>query len=217
MHGESLRLCEFLYQSVSASNFKPMFLELSFGYDQKYEINVLDQTFEIVGKVDRVDVCDNMFTVIDYKSGTTPKANFGEVYYGEKIQLPVYLNVLEKVLKKRGCGIYYLPIRNNFEKDEAAKYQLVGKSLKDGIFDNKFENPVGLTEKSVFQNIKTYSLDISKVFLGEILQGNITPSPLSGTCEKCPYFALCGKNSQLYKRNKQRLSAKNFSDEEDKE
>ena len=90
--GSLLRLIDF----AKHSQFEPKAFEQNFGLKSKMPPLLLDDDnghkIEITGQIDRIDISDNYYLVIDYKSGNA-FINLLEVYYGLKLQLLTYLLV----------------------------------------------------------------------------------------------------------------------------
>lgn len=86
------RLIEF----AKHSEFKPRALEQSFGLNSSMPPLIFDDDnghkIEITGQIDRIDITDNYYLVIDYKSGNA-FINLLQVYYGLKLQLLTYFLV----------------------------------------------------------------------------------------------------------------------------
>lgn len=89
-----MRLVEF----AKHSEFKPRALEQNFGLNSSMPPLLFNEDngykIEITGQIDRIDITDNYFLVIDYKSGNA-FINLLEVYYGLKLQLLTYLLVAQ--------------------------------------------------------------------------------------------------------------------------
>lgn len=101
---------------------RPSYFELRFGpvlgslqhADPLFrdEAPVVAGNVKLRGKVDRVDLGENLFTIVDYKSGKTI-ANRSEIELGISLQLPLYLYAVEAILANRGdhrrgvAGVYY--------------------------------------------------------------------------------------------------------------
>lgn len=89
-----MRLVEF----AKHSEFKPRALEQNFGLNSSMPPLLFEEDngykIEITGQIDRIDITDNYFLVIDYKSGNA-FINLLEVYYGLKLQLLTYLLVAQ--------------------------------------------------------------------------------------------------------------------------
>lgn len=86
------RLIEF----AKHSEFKPRALEQNFGMNSSMPPLIFDDDnghkIEITGQIDRIDITDNYYLVIDYKSGNA-FINLLQVYYGLRLQLLTYLLV----------------------------------------------------------------------------------------------------------------------------
>lgn len=175
----------------------------------------------IKGKVDRVDVRNDMFRIVDYKSGKAD-ANLKELYYGNKLQLFLYSCAMERVLKKRAVGSFYLPLHNAYTKELGNTYSLKGFYLAEDFVVQSFDKRLCPGEKSdivnvklnkdgtisklsgfkelgnnEFNHLKNYSIKVSEQAVEEIKSGYIAPSPndVSNACEFCPYIQVCLKNS----------------------
>ncbi|MDD3397499.1 MAG: PD-(D/E)XK nuclease family protein [Clostridia bacterium] len=164
---ESLRLCEFLYYSQTVSKFRPAFSEIYFGGKRfpAYELKAGEETFYLTGIVDRVDVYDDMFIIIDYKSGSDSAGGYPEVFYGDKIQIFAYLEILEKLLNKKACGAFYFPIKNEYkeEKDKNKEYILKGKAVHNTKFLSAMDTSVN--SENPLSKIFSCKLNVSKKIL----------------------------------------------------
>jgi ATP-dependent helicase/DNAse subunit B len=79
----------------------------------RHETHISAGSVKLRGKVDRIEIGKNNFTIIDYKSGTTV-ARLKEIELGMSLQLPVYLYAVERILAETlnrnlngVAGIYY--------------------------------------------------------------------------------------------------------------
>lgn len=164
---ECLRLCEFLYYSQLVSKFKPTYFESYFGGKKfpAYEITIGKENFYLTGIVDRIDVYDDMFIIIDYKSGNVNTGGYPEVFYGDKIQIFVYLEIFEKLLNKKGYGAFYFPIKNEYkeEKDKLKEYMMKGKAVDDMQFLSAMDTSVNFENTS--SKIFACKLNTSKKLL----------------------------------------------------
>lgn len=211
---EAVRFCLAIDNQIKSSDFKPEKTEF------KFENYQLDNGLTIKGLVDRYDVCGNSFRVIDYKTGKD-KFSYASVYYGLKLQLILYLNILEDLLQKQGVGSFYMPVKNNmttFAESEFSRYKFDGvvqndksillkmdKSMlensKSQIINVAFTKQGELSKQQSnfaitlqeFKNIKTYCTKILSNALDEMLSGYIMPKP---------YKKTDGKNSCDYCKHK---------------
>ena len=245
LKNESLRLCEFLYYTQTVSKFKPTYLELRFGgaetdlISPMKDMEINEKKLKLSGIIDRVDIFDNMFIVIDYKSGAESKGSYSEVFYGEKIQIFIYLRVLEKLLNKKACGAFYFPIKNEYKREKSKDYMLKGKAIDDIRFLSAMDTSVGvdnlaskifpckLNKKSlttgekeysktytvsdkVLNSMMDYSISLFEKGISEILQGNIYPSPRQQEdCRNCKFASLCLYDKKRF-RNKSYKIEKSF-------
>ncbi|MCL2847730.1 MAG: PD-(D/E)XK nuclease family protein [Firmicutes bacterium] len=196
------------------------------------------------GKIDRVDVFLDTNTnkkyarIIDYKTGKAD-FNYDELYYGLKLQLPLY----SKVLQNAGyatAGFFYFLLSHGFGTN-ANSPRLVGVYNNNDLIVNAFD--IGLinsgyrssvikaerTQKNIIHGryakagrsgsdivqMLDYSNKVLAKALDEIALGFIAPKPIfkgeKSSCDYCAYSAMCGiANSKHYKRNQDSVTYKNF-------
>jgi ATP-dependent helicase/nuclease subunit B len=143
------RAANVLVEHAKRGQFRPVGLEVSFGPDNDLpgmKFTLADGSeMELVGRIDRVDGCekDNKYylRVIDYKSGTTG-LSLHEVFYGIKVQLIAYLDIIlnyaDQLVGKEDCqpaGVLYFYLRDPLIKtqgplDELEIDSLIIKELK---------------------------------------------------------------------------------------
>lgn len=221
---ESIRFCEFINYEQSVSKFKPRYTEKYFGGQTGFgpiTISVDDEKYFISGVVDRIDMCDDSFRIIDYKTGnTTNSKGMDYLYYGTKIQLFVYAKAIKENIDKKLFGAFYLPISNSFSKNGENNYSFSG-FFEDNIQKVLFcdsnlstENPqskilnVSLAKVSSDGEIKLkrkqnilskenlnacleYSVAIVKETIKNIKMGYIECSPMKDKCKYCEYNQIC--------------------------
>lgn len=198
LKNEAVRFCGAIQNQINKGDFKPVFTE------KKFEGYALKSGLTISGAVDRVDCYDHNMRIIDYKTGKE-KFNFAEVYYGIKLQLVVYLQVMSDVLKKNGVATFYMPVKNDFfdlGKSGLSYYKLDGVMLQDDgvirhmdttidgtapseIIDVDFLKGGGYKAQSQkkflslqeFANLKKYCFDILNGAIDEMIGGYILPKP----------------------------------------
>jgi ATP-dependent helicase/DNAse subunit B len=115
--------------------------------DTAFRICASEQTFSfdvptafgnvvITGKIDRIDIADGYFRVVDYKSSTV-KFALNDFAMGLSLQLPVYIEAARRLLADRSlkpAGGYYMRIGEQYHEsadagDKAAR--MSGISLWD--------------------------------------------------------------------------------------
>ena len=221
---EAVRVVNALNYIDENSNFVPMFFEQEFKDDNLLKL----KNISITGKVDRIDVFNDMFRIVDYKSGKAD-ASLKELYYGNKLQLFLYSCAMENVLKKRAVGAFYLPLHNAYTKELTNTYSLKGFYLAEDFVVKAFDKRLAAGVKSDIVNVtmtkndsvrksggykelelpdleklKTYAKTVSEIAVEEIKSGYIasSPSEVSKPCEYCPYVHVCLKecNNITYRK-----------------
>ncbi len=219
---ECVRLLRRLSQNDRQSLFVPTYFELNFDRNKSDFFAYPLGDYDLKGKVDRVDISDEYFRVIDFKTGDE-KPDYKDIYFGTKIQLFLYGMALQKCLKKSCAGVFYLPISQKYLKDEKNTYKLNGffitendmvhrldvtlepevknasdivnvKIKKDG---SVYKNNYALTSVEMEQ-IFAYVDALSTTAIREIQSGNIYPSPIAvqgDVCQYCDFLPICRRNS----------------------
>ena len=213
-------------------------VEFSFAGDNALKL----KNISIIGKVDRVDIFNDMFRIVDYKSGKAD-ANLKELYYGNKLQLFLYSCAMEGVLKKRSVGTFYLPLHNAYVKELSNIYSLKGFYLAEDFVVKSFDRRLVAGTKSDIVNVrltkkneiskmggnkeldvnelnrlKDYSKLVSENAVDEIKSGYIAPSPseVSKPCEYCSYVHVCLRNSNnIEYRKSNTINLDSFKEAED--
>ncbi len=222
---EAERFISYLREFDNNSKFVPTYFEQSFGNNQVFPALKLTDKTSLKGFIDRIDIYNDYFRIIDYKSGEAD-ASLGELYYGKKLQLFLYALAIANATGKTLSGTFYLPIQNSVEKadendsvyklkgfytdnlDLATAYDInlaptlsskyINMSLKkDGTYYKRGDK---MLSPSQMDKLLNYAKDISAQALEEISCGQFTASPLKissfkNVCKSCPYLALCSKAS----------------------
>lgn len=230
---ESIRLAKFLNYEQSVSEFKPLYTEKYFGKNSAFsplKISDGDKDYFVSGIVDRIDVCDDHFRIIDYKTGQTTNASgASNLFYGKKIQLFTYSMAIMQNLNKKLFGCYYLPIRNGFSSGRKSNYQLSGffsndpalicasdKNLSENgrseilnvsLNKQKKEGQIevkkqnNILSEQLLQKYVEYSLKMIKGVIKDVSCGFIEASPLGDHCKMCDYKDICRHfNNEKIKR-----------------
>lgn len=188
------------YEQLANSRFKVERAE------QRCEIE-LDDNVRIGGRIDRVDVCDDMIRIIDYKTGAV-EADATKYYMGLKLQLPLYLTAAAK--NRRAVGAYYFPASVTYRTKPDGVFRLQGfmdgseevVSASDTTIQDKQKSAYieasvsgkkseSAMENGIFADFLQYSTLIARRGVKEMLQGNIEPSPADGACKYCKMGGSC--------------------------
>lgn len=219
---EAVRMCRAINYQIQKSDFKPVLTEARFdnkGLIKSIDITVEDKVLRIVGAIDRVDMFDDYFRIIDYKTGRCD-SSLKELFFGKKLQLYVYQYVTAKSTNLKPAGVYYFPVKNAFTEEDkgyfayrlkgytnytekvldASDNQLKDKNASDIICvtkkkDGGFSAYSEVMAEEDILALAEYAMKSLTLATSEILQGNIKPSPLGPSereaCKYCEYKAIC--------------------------
>ncbi len=189
------------YEQLANSKFKIESAEV------KCEIPLVSGV-KLYGRVDRVDSCDDMVRVIDYKTGTM-EASATKYYMGLKLQLPLYLSAVSE--GRRAAGAYYFPASVEYKDKADGVFRLQG--FMDGSDEVVSVSDITLKPKEksayfdaylgggrgdkampteVFGNFLAYSALVAAGGTAEMLEGNVSPSPSEDACKYCKSGGSCG-------------------------
>ena len=218
-------LCDILSE-LSKSNFKPLYVEyklsnITLGIENKVDIS---------GKIDRIDVCNNYFRIIDYKTGSTGTI-LKELYHGLKLQLFLYQKIAKKMLNMESAGVFYFNAKYDYSKADEDKTMLKGiaKNTPDvlenmdkdlsvkgqssilSLYIDKYGNYKGsVVAKEDLDVYENYALKVSNEAVEEIAGGYIQPKPIEEACRYCKYRSIC-----LYENiegQRKTIKVENFKD-----
>lgn len=231
---ESMTLSSDMLALTKHSEFKPYLLETKIGENgiNPMTIEVGGHTIDFKGVIDRIDTCDDKFLIIDYKTGNK-ELKFKEIYYGQMIQLYIYMEAVKASLGKRPAGVAYFPILSGFSKDDEQRYKYEGNFVNEGsvlsAIDDRAEtsfaesifpttesnNPRqdSLLDSDMLDLIGKYALAVAKKGAEAIEKGFIKPLPMKNKCSYCDFKDSCAYCS-LSERKMQRVSQASFKKEE---
>ena len=205
----------------------PRYFEVNFGQSGEPADSELGCTKAIhigevpmKGKIDRIDIGNGTFNIIDYKTGSST-VRMPEILSGRSLQLPVYLQITKKLLEMRGetglqsaAGLYH-KIRldqctvelgigtksengsayNTYNGSEWKSANKSGQLLDDEVFDARLARVSGYVQQYVDSiSNGTFPL-ITRVetFVDSEEAGDtpITPSNKTAPCNYCSYKRVC--------------------------
>lgn len=218
---ECEKYCKKTFLSLKNSAFNQTQTEVGFSDSEKATypaIKLLNGAVKMKGKIDRVDLGDKYFRVVDYKTG---KADSSEkaLFAGVKLQLYLYALAVQAKFadEKAPAGVYYLPISDKYEKlEDKEKALAVGKTVDDKeallVQDKEFfsKGESAFMEASIDKNGKIkdtinsetlkaymdYAVKMSESAVKNLNEGVIIASPYLNACEYCKFSAMCGQNGQ---------------------
>lgn len=221
---EGVRTCKDLFDISLRSKFRPTYLEAEFSKDGTFKPISLDvdgKKVELRGKIDRVDVYEDNFLVIDYKTYKSVDLSASEIYHGEKLQLYIYAQAITQNLDKKIAGVFYLPVYPSYVKEGVQRYKYKGqvsaneglRSKMDSIVDQSPSEAIIPTpgnaqgknstylDNDAFNARGNYAIELAKVGVKDISSGYIAPRPIENSCTKCEFGDVC-KYKDKYPRTK---------------
>ena len=199
-----------IVREIKSSEFKPKFIEMKF--DNLTLGN--KEKIRMIGKADRVDVCQNYFRIIDYKTGKTGNL-LKELYFGNKLQLFLYQKTVKEKINKKPAGIFYFNAKFDYAQNDDDKVILKGIVKNDDEVIEMIDKNLISEGKSSILNISTSStgrngkykgnaiakedLDVYENYakmiadkaVDEILEGYIQPKPCESACDNCQFLSIC--------------------------
>ncbi len=208
------------------SSFNPVYVEKNL---EGLSLDVKNKNLALIGKVDRIDIFDDYFRIIDYKTG---KVNpiIKDLYYGDKLQLFIYQQGVAKNIKLKPAGALYFDCKFDFTEDDNSEI-LKGLIENDDQVVSAYDNRLGVQEKSDLLSIglrkqakdgssfkgsaiaknglaylEEYAKRIASKAVEEILDGYILPKPDESACDKCQYKGICLYDDKKGVRKKGKVS-----------
>lgn len=181
-----------LIDQIERSEFVPTYFEKS--------IQVGLDRFELRGKIDRIDIKDNRFTVIDYKTGSKT-FDLNSIYQGIDLQLTLYADAFKSEQAMEPAGLFYFNIRDPIvdqSKDREKERRLSGITAGDTSgLDTGGEVPFLPAEHvsgEIMTKLTRRVRRMSQDYVRRIKQGEITIKPIRTSylaCDYCEYSAIC--------------------------
>ncbi len=196
------------------SRFKPVYIEKSLE-GLSIEIGNSGRNMPMQGKVDRIDVYDGYFRILDYKTGQVNPL-LKDLYYGDKLQLFIYQKAVAQSLNMPCGGVFYFDCKFDYYEEENTSL-LKGLVINDDQVISNSDTRIGTIEtsdilavslrkkagkdgsiykgSSICQgsllDLQQYASRVASQALGEITEGYIAPKPDEFACNKCQYKGIC--------------------------
>lgn len=225
---EAVKVCTIAYKQLEKSLYSVKYCEESFGKDDSklktIAFNGKKGEINLKGAIDRIDEWQDRVRVIDYKTGSGGSFNYSDLYYGTKLQLPLYMAVAMQNGYKAG-GFFYFPFTTSWsedmsnsklngvfeESDENISAMEMGALLNGGeVIDLPLKNGKpnkknGLSEKQI-ERVCDYAKQMAQNALLSIENGEFPLLPIKigmgSTCSYCPFLGICKKDEQINARSK---------------
>ncbi len=211
-----------IVKELKATSFLPLYMEKQLeGASIKYE----NKEIKLVGKVDRVDIYQEYFRIIDYKTGYIAPL-LKDLYYGDKLQLFLYEKAIAKMLNKRAIGTLYFDCRYDYDKQGSQDSLLKGLVWGEDELLKAYDKDLNFGRAEIIsvspkvsggykgqaiakfslENFELYAEKVAANALKEIDQGYIQPKPDERSCERCLYKSICLYNKDNGTRIKDRIN-----------
>lgn len=229
---ESKRMCTELYAVSKRSKFRPRYIEEYIGGNEipSLSFEAEGRRVELTGYIDRVDVLDDKFVVIDYKTYKSAELSLKDVYSGERIQLYIYLKAIADGKGWQPVGVFYLPVSNDYADESAQRYRYSGQYTSDDaearLIDEFFDTdpacgilPVQGPRSKKIIRLAPEDFDLVADYVGRlvkrgataILHGDIEPCTLSSKkCDDCDYVSVCAFKGKRLREVAGRISLEDF-------
>ncbi len=201
-------LLVYLMKSLDKSSFKPVYFEEKFHIDQG--------RVSFTGILDRVDMLDNHFMVVDYKSGSK-EFDLNRVYQGVDLQLMLYIDgFTSKHPDSRPAGVFYFRLHDpigyeNKSRDAQLRYdglfigdekvaEELDHDLGEGILplrltkDGRFYRGASALSAKEAELLLERSRSYADHYVDRIYGGDMKILPLKDdfpACQYCDYKAIC--------------------------
>ena len=198
-------LKEFLqYERSRRTSFRPEFFEVGFGSELGRRTRI-DKSFSsdepivagavnLKGKVDRIEVGNEAFSIVDYKTGKNLPA-MDDIRAGISLQLPLYLYAMETLLaEQRGLhltpagGMYY-----QVRQPVVLKVGVGSASQKNDIAETN-SNANLVRSDNELRTLINESITRVNAYVDNMTKGKFTlttPDKIDKVCTYCDYKTIC--------------------------
>lgn len=214
---EAAEVCAVLLKGAERSQYKPVYVEQYIGGGEipALTVSARGQSVELRGRIDRVDMSDGKFFVVDYKTYKSADFTLSDIYTGRKIQLYLYLSAIAAAKGWKPVGAFYLPVSYDFSQeewtlcyrgnmtDDIAEARRIEPLLdSDGSLyrgaDGKGKYaPPHFVSDGDFDSIAAYVRRLAGGGAADIAEGRILAEPLKGACKRCDYVSACAWSGTL--------------------
>ena len=188
----------------------PAYFEVAFGGrigpsrktdpDLIHEQPILTGNVRLRGKVDRIEIGEKNFTIIDYKTGATV-AKRKDIELGLILQLPVYLYAVERILSEKigkqldgVAGTYYLLRSTVKEELGLGNKEFFGKAFSVGKRSAQLAANDRELRSIIDQAIVFVNDYVDRIAGGEF---PVQPKIPKTVCKTCDFQTMCRIRSRI--------------------
>lgn len=184
----------------------PAFFEVRFGIPQRTDRRSDDllysdepitfDNFLLQGKVDRIEMDDHAFVIVDYKTGKGTD-RLKEIKAGAAFQLPLYIKAVGYLLAqgmktdvKGFGGLYYLL---NSPAKVSKEFGVVNRAGDKISFDIG-KRSANILNQDEYEKLIDDSISTAQRYANEIMRGNFILQPnqkIDDVCKYCQYKRVC--------------------------
>jgi len=155
---------------------------------------------QLRGKVDRVDVGENLLTIVDYKTGTR-LAGRKEIDLGMSLQLPMYLYAIEQMLAGDGsgpvkfaAGVYY-----KMKSPVEAKLGIGNAEYRGDAFESSTRSANLVASESELKQVIDRAIGYVNLYVDGIARGEfpVAPKDPVEVCRYCNFQTICRIKSRI--------------------
>ena len=191
------------YERGRREEVEPSFFEVSFGPMPAGRSDpllsspepVMFGTIALRGRVDRVDVGDGFFSIVDYKTGGSVPGK-KEIEEGTSLQIPLYLHAVEQMLRAAGkthlapAGGFYLRLRDEVEMRPAVAAETFRGRAFPGAARHKQFVPDEAALRELMNTVRRAAEEYIAGAAGGVFPLT-TPERVDRLCGYCPYRTAC--------------------------
>lgn len=199
----SLRLAESMlkriFGNISGEKLLPAITEWGFSAENGNALEITLRSGEKIhfrGKVDRVDIGDNAFRLVDYKSGQI-KIHPGKWQHGLSLQLPVYVAAFMNAYPgMRPEDVAYIKFERKIVDIDVKNADAAREKAEEEIRKMSDIKKSGMDTERLIK-ASEHALEMALEFSERLLDGEFPVMPRrmekeDPACRYCNYMAVCG-------------------------
>ena len=168
-----------------------------FDIPEDFSINLMVngriQKYYFGGRVDRVDLNNSDFRILDYKSGkNTSTGNKIKKDPMKALQAPIYTLAIKRLYPKlNGKFVYAFLGDSEFMSPDCFSYNEKNADIWRNYFCKDFDEIYNLLE--INPECRFLLKELSEI-VEKIENGNFEPTPNNVNCDSCDYYPVCRKS-----------------------